>query len=161
MRQSQLELQNDILDEIKRSEDQSVAQRRVRLQRVAHSVSQLASLFTPRGDENIETLATGGEAKDGVLKPFLERIESMEEADFDARSNQLILAEAVDPEALQVQLEKAVTNFKTYFKQALIEIRDLRDELGEADWTNRELKIAVKEKSHQNKELIDKIERFE
>ena len=60
-----------------------------------------------------------------------------------------------------MQLEKAVSNFKTYFKQALIEIRDLRNDLGEADWTNRELKIAVKDKSHQNKELIEKIEKFE
>ena len=60
-----------------------------------------------------------------------------------------------------MQLERAVSNFKTYFKQALIEIRDLRNDLGEADWTNRELKIAVKEKSHQNKALIEKIEKFE
>ena len=60
-----------------------------------------------------------------------------------------------------MQLERAVSNFKTYFKQALIEIKDLRNDLGEADWTNRELKIAVKEKSHQNKALIEKIEKFE
>jgi hypothetical protein len=87
MTQSQLELQGDILNEIQRSEDQSEAKRRVKLQRAAHSVSQLASLFTPRGAENIGALATEGDGRDGLLEPFLERIESMEDSEFDAKSN--------------------------------------------------------------------------
>ena len=41
----------------------------------------------------------------------------------------------------------AADHFMIYFGEALAEIRDLRADLGEAEWTNRELKIAVKEKS--------------
>ena len=43
----------------------------------------------------------------------------------------------------------------------MIEIKDLRREVGELQWTNRELKMAVMEKSAQNKTLIKKIELFE
>lgn len=41
-------------------------------------------------------------------------------------------------------IETAADNFMIYFGEALAEIRDLRSDLGESDWTNRELKMAVK-----------------
>ena len=53
MRQSHIELQHDILKEIKTSDEEAEAKRKGRLGRyhgVAQRVSQLASLFTPRGD---------------------------------------------------------------------------------------------------------------
>lgn len=43
----------------------------------------------------------------------------------------------------------------------MVEIKDLRREIGELQWTNRELKISVQEKSSQIKTLIRKIELFE
>jgi hypothetical protein len=58
-------------------------------------------------------------------------------------------------------VERSIENFQNYFGQAVEEIRNLRTDLGEVQWSNRELKIAVKEKSYHNRILIEKIERFE
>ena len=48
-----------------------------------------------------------------------------------------------------------------YFHEALAEINSLRQDLGEAEWTNRELRMAVKEKSVQVKIMLAKIAKVE
>ena len=48
-----------------------------------------------------------------------------------------------------------------YFQEALSEINSLRQDLGESEWTNRELRMAVKEKSVQVKIMIAKIAKVE
>ena len=48
-----------------------------------------------------------------------------------------------------------------YFQEALAEINSLRQDLGEAEWTNRELRMAVKEKSVQVKIMLAKIAKVE
>ena len=48
-----------------------------------------------------------------------------------------------------------------YFQEALAEINSLRQDLGEAEWTNRELRMAVKEKSVQIKIMLAKIAKVE
>jgi len=48
-----------------------------------------------------------------------------------------------------------------YFQEALAEINCLRQDLGEAEWTNRELRMAVKEKSTQIKIMLAKIAKVE
>lgn len=58
-------------------------------------------------------------------------------------------------------LQKAILNYDSYFKQSVSEIQELRKELGELSWTNRELKMAVKQKAKQNTFLLHKIEQFE
>lgn len=53
----------------------------------------------------------------------------------------------------------AIDTFQTYFKEALLEIRQLRRECGEKDWINRELKTSVSEKARNIRLLIKKLER--
>ena len=58
-------------------------------------------------------------------------------------------------------LKHTIDNFMKYFGEAITEIRDLRSELGEQEWTNRELKVSVKEKSMQIKLLLTKLEKLQ
>ena len=58
-------------------------------------------------------------------------------------------------------VQKAIQSYEVYVKQSVSEIMDLRREIGELQWTNRELKMAVKQKAKQNGYLLDQIEQFE
>ena len=120
---------------------------------VMNRISQLAELFTPEqsdGDVNEDY-------QEGILGPLLRK---HEEHDGDLlkscemRENQLVVQNS---EAMRNTIETAADHFMIYFGEALAEIRDLRAELGESEWTNRELKMAVKEKSMQVKLLIKRI----
>ena len=55
-------------------------------------------------------------------------------------------------------LLRAIDQYEKYFKNSVREIKELRRELGELSWTNRELKMAVKQKARQNAFLLNKIE---
>ena len=57
-------------------------------------------------------------------------------------------------------MKQTIDNFLKYFGEAISEIRELRQELGEQEWTNRELKVSVREKSMQIKLLLTKIEKL-
>jgi len=59
------------------------------------------------------------------------------------------------------KLNEAIQNHKLHFGKACEEIRGLRSQLGEQEWTNRELRVAIKEKNFQIKKLLQKIEKFE
>ena len=121
---------------------------------VMNRISQLAELFTP---EQSDRDHDEDEYQEGILEPLIRK---HEEYDGDllwscqAKENQLVVQSS---ESIRNTIEMAADHFMIYFGEALAEIRDLRADLGEAEWTNRELKIAVKEKSMQVKLLIKRI----
>jgi hypothetical protein len=55
--------------------------------------------------------------------------------------------DVADHESLKKILNQAILNYNKYINKSMIEIKDLRREVGELQWTNRELKMSVNEKS--------------
>lgn len=120
------------------------------LHEVAAKIQHLATLFVPdysKTDPDCES--------DSIFEPLIDKLDP---------EGQLPICQ-FKPEEFNnfndQDLSKTLDKFKKYFQEALHEIKLLRLDLAEEEWTNQELKLSNKEKSTQLKLVMVKLEHAE